>query len=117
MGEKYLAEQLVMFFQYGHADNATNRIDDYWGVGLRYNNWVKEDDAIGLGIANAKNGKPYLDQNLTLESAERTTELVYSIPVMRHLTVKSSLYYIENPSMAPDVDNALALGLRLYIAL
>jgi porin len=115
VGEKNLSENLYVFFQYGRADDAKNQLDEYWGGGVRLNNYWVEDDAMGLGAARAHNGLPFLRENPELEESETVWELTYFRPLAEHLNAQTSLYYVDNPSMMPELDNALALGVRLYI--
>jgi porin len=114
LGEKYFTEDLAVFFQYGHADNAKNQIETYSGLGITYSNFLTDKDALGLGYAQAKNGSAFLRENPDLLSAEAIVELTYYRPLTEQISVQTSLYYIEHPSMAPDVDNSVALGLRVY---
>ena len=116
IGEYYFTDNWVAFTQIGSADSRYNAVDHFWGGGLRHNNFLADGDAIGLGFGLAQNGDPYLEVNPGLESAETIYELVYARPLMLHLSMKSSLYYIQNPGMSPDLANALALGMRLYIS-
>ena len=115
IGEKNISENLTAFFQYGRADDAKNQLDEYTGAGLRLNNAWHENDALGLGVARAHNGAPYVTQNPSIETAETILELTYFKPLVSHLNAQASIYYVKNPSMSPLLDNALALGLRLYI--
>jgi porin len=115
IGEKHLSDDLVAFLQYGRADEKKNQLDQYWGTGLTLNNALATDDALGLGVGSAHNGTPFLDANDGLKSSETIWELTYLRPIIEHLNLQTSVYYIDSPSMDPDVDNALALGLRLYI--
>ena len=115
IGEKNISENLTAFFQYGRADDAKNQLDEYTGAGLRLNNVWQENDAVGLGVAIAHNGAPYVIQNANIETAETILELTYFRPLVTHLNGQASIYYVKNPSMSPLLDNALALGLRLYI--
>ena len=115
IGEKNISENLTAFFQYGRADDAINQLDEYTGAGLRLNNVWQENDALGLGVARAHNGAPYVTQNPTIETAETILELTYFRPLITHLNAQASVYYVKNPSMSPLLENALALGLRLYI--
>lgn len=115
IGEKYFTENLVAFFQYGRADADKNQLETYIGAGVTLaNTWVDED-TLGLAYASAKNGSPFLQMNADLLSRENIVELSYFRPITSAVSVQTSLYAIDNPSMAPDIDNALALGLRAYI--
>ncbi|RYY03167.1 MAG: hypothetical protein EOO53_08375 [Gammaproteobacteria bacterium] len=115
IGEKYVNKNLAAFFQYGRADEEKNQLDTYVGVGVTYTALWLEDDAIGLGYAHAENGDAYLKANPDLLSAESVAELTYARPLIENLHIQSSLYYVEHPSMQPDLENTLALGVRLYI--
>jgi porin len=115
IGEKNISDNVAAFFQYGRADDTKNQLDEYWGAGLTYANLIVNEDAVGLGAARAHNGLPFLRENPELEASETVWELTYFSPLVEHLNAQTSLYYVKNPSMMPSVDNAVALGLRLYI--
>ena len=117
IGEKYLSENLAVFFQYGRADKQKNQIDTYSGLGMTYSELCVEGDSVGLGYAQAKNGSAFLFANPDLLSNENIIELTYARPLMENLHFQSSLYYVKHPSMNPSLDNSVALGLRLYIDL
>lgn len=117
IGEKYFSEKLAAFFQYGRTDDKKNELNPYSGAGLIYHELWVEEDAIGLGCARAKNGSAFLRANPDLLSAETVIELTYARPLIERLNFQTSIYYVENPSMSPDVDNSVALGVRLYIEL
>lgn len=115
IGERYFSESWVGFVQYGQAASATNAVDTFVGGGIRHNGLLVAEDAIGLGFGHARNGTPFLRENPMLETAETIYEFAYSRPLQPQLNMKTSLYYIQNPGMSPELDNALALGVRLYI--
>jgi porin len=115
IGEKHITDDVTVFFQYGAADDAKNQLDEYTGLGVTLKNAMITDDAVGLGVGRAHNGAPFLRANTELEAAETTWELTYLRPIIEHIKVQSSIYYIDSPGMSPDVENALALGLRLYL--
>lgn len=117
IGEKYFTENLAVFFQYGYADKEKNQLEIYSGAGITYSDlWAKED-SIGVGYARAQNSTEFLNANPDLLSAESVVELTYFRPIMEKVSVQASLYYVEHPSMAAELDNSLALGVRLYIEL
>jgi porin len=115
IGEKYFTENLAAFFQYGRADSHKNQLDTYTGLGLTYSHFWAGDDAIGLGYARAENSPDFLVMNPDLLSAETIVELTYYLPVIKNISMQASLYSIEHPSMSPNLDNSVALGLRLYL--
>jgi porin len=115
IGEKYFTENLVAFFQYGRADADKNQLETYIGAGVTLNNAWVDEDSIGVAYASAQNGSPFLQMNADLLSRENIFELSYLRPVTSAVSVQASLYAIDNPSMSPDIDNALALGLRVYV--
>jgi porin len=115
IGEKYWNDNLSTFFQYGKADRHKNQLGEYMGLGFAYKDWLIEGDNIGLASARAKNSDDYLAQNPDFFSAETTTELTYFRPITEKVSVQTSAYSVDHPSMAPDVKNSLAVGLRLYI--
>jgi len=115
IGEKYFGESVAAFFQYGRADANKNQLDVYMGVGITLSNAWVDEDVIGLAYASAHNGSPFLQMNADLLSKENIWELSYLCPLTSAINAQTSLYVIENPGMSPDVDNALALGFRLYI--
>ncbi len=115
IGEKYFTENFAAFFQYGHADGRKNQLDTYTGAGLIYKNWLADEDEIGIGYARAKNSEKFLAANPDLLSAETVVELSYFRKLMEHVSLQASLYSVAHPSMSPDLENAQALGLRLYL--
>jgi porin len=117
LAEKSFPKDLSVFLQLGKADDQYNQLGYYAGAGLTGNNVFKNEDALGLAVANARNGDPFLAVNEDLQKTETAWELTYSAPLMPHLNIQSSLYYIQNPSMAPSLDDAVAVGLRLYLEL
>lgn len=117
IGEKNLTEQLTIFFQYGRADDTKNQLDEYWGGGVTLTDAWKEGDDTGLGCGRAHNGTPFLQQpeNNGLSEAEVVCELTHFRPLAEHVNGQASIYYVDNPSMIKELDNAVALGARLYI--
>lgn len=110
-------QQLSLFLQAGVADQDHNQLENYYGAGAVYKDLWRPADALGLAMAKASNGSPYMQQNSAVGQSETTWELSYALPVLEQMTVQGSLYYVANPSMDPDLDNAFALGLRLLFSL
>lgn len=117
IGEQYLTDNLAVFFQYGSADKDKNQLEIYSGVGMTYSELWAAEDAIGLGYARVQNSANFLNVNPELLSAESVVELTYFRPVMDKVGIQTSLYYVEHPSMDAELNDSVALGLRLYIDL
>lgn len=115
IGEKNMGDDLSVFFQYGRANSDKNQLNAYLGAGLTLNNAWVQDDVIGVAYASAINGSPFIQMNPDLLSKENIVELSYLCPVADYVSLQGSVYAIDNPSMAPGIDNALALGLRMYL--
>ena len=115
LAEKYWGENLASFVQIGQADKQVNQLENYYGAGLVLSNWLKAEDAIGLAVAQARNGQPFLAANPDLLRAETAWELSYLFPWLDALSLQASLYYIEHPSMDKNIEAAMAVGTRVYV--
>lgn len=115
IGEKNINDRAGVFVQLGQADDKYNQIAYYLGTGVTFNNFWRDGDSLGLAVAHARNGDPYLVNNADLERAETAWELSYFTPVIDHISAQASTYYIQNPSMDKSLDDALAVGARIYL--
>lgn len=115
IGEKNINDVAAVFFQLGQADDEFNQLEYYAGTGITFTGFWLDGDGLGLAVAQARNGDPYLEINSGLGHAETAWELTYFAPVVEHLNLQGSFYYIQNPSMDKTLDDALALGARVYI--
>jgi porin len=114
---------LEVFGRFGVAASEVNRIGSYTGAGVVYTGLFpgRPEDQIGLAIAAAHNGEEFKTSQrlmgLPVDNAEIAVELTYLVEVFPWLTVQPDLQYIINPGTDPDIDNALATGLRITISL
>lgn len=115
IGEKYFKGDIAAFFQYGRADAERNQLATYAGTGVTLSNAWVEGDAIGLAYASVRNGLPFRRVNVELLSAENIFELSYFRPVADAVKVQTTVYIIDQPSMLPNINNAVAFGLRIYL--
>lgn len=115
IAEKKWNEKLATFVQLGQADDSTNQIEHYFGAGITASNLWRDEDGLGLAVAHARNGDPFLQYAVDTARAETAWELTYFTPLVDFLSIQTSLYYIQNPAMNNNLDNALALGLRAYL--
>lgn len=115
IAEKNINDVAGIFLQLGRADDLYNQLEYYAGTGITFNSFWINGDGFGLAVAHARNGDPYLANNEDTERAETAWELSYFSPIVDHLSAQASLYYIQNPSMDKTLDDAVALGARIYI--
>lgn len=113
--EKYLGSKWAVFTQAGHARPTVNVIENYIGLGMTYSEVWRDGDSLGLALAQARNSEHYREENPGLSHAETTWELTYFLQLQAHLGLQTSVYYVHRPSMDKSLDDALALGLRLYL--
>lgn len=115
IAEKNINEVAAVFLQLGRADDQFNQLEYYAGTGVTFNNFWRSGDGLGLAVAQARNGDPYLAQNTGVQRAETAWELTYYSPLVDYLSAQASVYYIKNPAMDKNLDDALAVGARLFI--
>lgn len=105
----------AVFVQLGQADDEFNQLEYYGGTGITFTGFWLDGDGLGLAVAQARNGDPYLETNNDFGRAETAWELTYFAPVVEHLNLQGSFYYIQKPSMDKALDDALAIGARADI--
>jgi porin len=115
IAERHFAESVAAFVQAGYADEDVNQLAYYFGAGASCKNTLLDGDELGLAVAHARNSDVFLQENPEVEKAETAWELSYLLAFNEQVSSQLSLYYIQNPSMDPTLDDALALGVRLYL--
>jgi len=115
--------ELSGFARIGTAADDVNRLHLSLGGGLVYQGLFsgRPDDVVGLGMAHARNGSPYLrmrqEEGSPLERAETVLELTYRAEVGPLFVIQPDLQWVKNPGMIPGKQNALVFGLRGYVLL
>ncbi|MFO1367418.1 MAG: carbohydrate porin [Marinagarivorans sp.] len=115
IGEKTIFTDASVFFQFGQADDSKNQLGRYFGAGIQIKNIAQEGDALGLALAQAQNGNPFLAANPESLRSETAMELSYQIPWTQTCSSQFSLYRIHNPAMDPNLRDSTAAGVRLVI--
>jgi porin len=129
IGEKTLfteadgAQGLGAFVQFGYADENRNRLAYYWGAGLRYVGLIsgRDRDEAGLAVASAWNGGEFIRYSrdaasTPIERTETVIEAAYRAEILPGLILQPDVQFIINPSMDPELDNALQVGIRLEMS-
>lgn len=115
IGERHFSERLSVFFQLGRADGKQNQVETYLGAGVTLSDVLKNEDAAGLSVASAHNGNSYRKANPDILAAETIWESTYLYPLHKAVSLQASLFYLQHPSMNPELENAVALSLRAII--
>jgi porin len=114
--------ELKGFIRLGTATRHFNEYDGFVGTGLSWQGLLgkRPDDALGLAVAHATSGSDFRSAALAagtrLDRAETVVELTWRAPLTDWLTLQPSVQYIRNPSVDPQLDDALAVGLRFELA-
>jgi porin len=129
LGERLLHQKpdgaggLSGFVRAGTAAEEVGRLDLSLEGGLVYRGLMasRPDDLVGMGVAYARNGSPYLRvqrmEGRPMERGETVLELTYKAQLGRFFVVQPDLQWIRNPGMDPDLGDALVVGLRGHFLL
>lgn len=113
---------LAAFTQLGAASPSTNRFQSYVGMGLVATGWVpgRPADQLGVAVASARNGSPYLEsqwaQGQPSTAAETTFELSYLTQLAKGFTVQPDLQYVTHPNTDGALRNAWVAQLRFEMS-
>ena len=108
------AQGLSGWVRFGEASQAVLNLSGYAGGGLVYTGLLphRDHDLAGISLARAAFGDPYRLLNPGVRAAETTLEGTYQYEVAPGTTLQPDLQWIRHPSGAPDVKDALVVGLR-----
>jgi len=113
---------LSWFVRYGIAEEIYNPIGNYLGTGLVLSGPLRKrpDAQLGVAVAHARNGDPFLDASAMegeiLESDETAVEITYRASLKTWLVIQPNLHYIFDPGMNPELQNAFAASVRIELA-
>jgi porin len=111
------------FLRVGSASGHVNEFDRYFAAGVVLQaSWPKlRSSQLGLAVSAARASTDYrtiqAQQGLETDSYECNVELTWRIPVTDHVVLQPDLQYVMNPSVDAQLDDALAIGLRLELSL
>jgi porin len=113
--------RLLGFVQLGVANQLVNRFGFYVGTGLSFSGLVhsRPDDEVGVALAMARNGSPYIEgqqeAGLPVTAAETAVELSYLAQIASWLAIQPDLQYVIHPNTDPRLRDALVAQLRFEI--
>ncbi len=103
----------------GVADDTTLGIDRYTGGGIVYAGPLagRDDDSVGIAVANAHFGAPYRATVTEPMTSETTWEVAYQAAIRPGLSVQPDIQYVVHPGGSYTVKNAVVVGVRLKLDL
>jgi len=114
--------RLNVFGQLGLGDRRANQFAFYTGGGAVLSGLFpgREADELGVAVAAAHNGNPFIEGQRqagnSVGRSEVTVELTYLARLRSWLAVQPDLQYVVNPGTDPTLKNALVTMLRFEIA-
>jgi porin len=121
--EKEFGDQgFAAFTRLGFANTTYNQIGNYLGFGGVYTGLLpgRDEDQFGVAVAIAMNGTKFKDtielSGGSVDNSETNIEVTYNAGVLPWLSMQADLQYIINPGTNPNLDDALALGLRFSLS-
>jgi porin len=114
--------ELRVVGQAGAGDSRSDRFGWYTGGGLDLAGAIpgRADDEIGIALAMARNGNPYIEQQERMGQpagrAETAVELAYLAQVTSWLHVQPDVQYVFRPNTDPRVRDALVTLLRVELS-
>ena len=123
-GEQGSGEQgLWLFGEVAYANPKVNRFSHYFGGGLVYRGLIpgRDFDETGFGFAIARNSSHFKDgqrqEGKRVSDQEVALEWTHAIHLSQALMIQPDIQYIIHPNTDPTHNNALALIVRLELAL
>ena len=105
---------LSTWMRYGFASDEVNRVGQYFGTGLVWNNPPGNlRHEAGIAVASAFSGDPLRDTGAS--RAETNIEVTYSVQVTPWLRLQPDIQYIFNPGLDKGLDDAWVIGLRIEL--
>jgi len=115
------SQGLSAFLRFGIANENINPINYYWGFGINIIGLIdgRDEDVLGLSVANAHLCNKYREINKTFESKlnenETIFEMIYRLPLLEHLVIKTDFQIIVNPAKYAQNTTVTVFGIRTEI--
>ena len=102
-------ERFIPYARIGYSDGGGALLERAASIGLGYDTG-RRDDRIGIGVSW---GKPNSDSFGDNAREQVTAESYWRLRASDWLEITSDVQYLRRPALAPDIDHAWLLGLRL----
>lgn len=109
------------FLRLGASRERYNGTSNYLGAGLVWSGAlsVRPDDLVGVGVASAglsDGGRYAVSQDGPAATRETAIEFSYSAQLTTWASLQPMVTYVVNPGGRRDIDDAVAVGVRLHLA-
>ncbi len=110
---EYGDQGLVLFLRVGFAPEDRSEVDTSFQVGASYVGLVpgRDIDTAALGLSHAQ-----ISGDLPGRSTETVVELAYEYVMSDDFTIQPSVQWVGDPGATGELDEALVLGLRVYLS-
>ena len=117
--DPFTGEGLSAFVRVGFSNARINQFKNYIGTGINYVGLIpqRDEDVFGVALSMPINGDEYLETQEYAYKNEYITEFAYSFSPSDFMSLQIDVQYVANPNQAPNLDNALVVGLRTSISL
>ena len=107
--DQQLTDNLTFFARLAHEDDEVYEVETAWsaGVEIRGAKWNRENDALGIAIAQA-----ILSDDVSPDDTETLIEIYYSYAVNDQLYITPDIQIIDSPGGDDDNDTIVVLGVR-----
>jgi porin len=109
-------EAVSFFIRAGFADPDAYEIEFNVaeGISLSGSLWNRNDDALGLGVTTVISSPAVQDSGRNIQ--ETAIELTYLLQVTPSVSIQPDIQYVINPSLDPNVDDALVVSWRAVLS-
>lgn len=110
---EYGDQGLSLFGRVGFAPEDRSEVDTSFQVGASYVGLVpgRDIDTAALGLSHA-----HISGDLPGRSTETVVELAYEYVMSDDFTIQPSVQWVGDPGATGELDEALVLGLRVYLS-
>jgi len=108
---------LGVYARYGHAHADSNKITDYWAVGMSYKGLIptRDQDVTAFGVAQSILSERYGDEIHPFADRETVYEWYYSYQLTPCIIISPDFQVVENPGGDRIAHDAIIGGVRVRI--
>lgn len=114
--DQKISDQVTLFLRYGFADEEVRIIKNFWSTGMELVGPIpgRENDVLGLGIAQSIAGEDYRKENGSVQ-AETMYEVYYNLSLHPFVKLIPNLEIVTNPLAEKHSGVDIVTGARLVV--